>query len=414
MSLVDILIPTFDSPQMIGPCVRSIVDHRLSENLFHIYIVNNGRFEAMKVLDSIGDRNKLYVTVLQCEKNHGWEGGLEIGLKESKARFVVFMNDDTYVPTSSSLWLNRMLRFFDDPKVAAVGPMSNCVMGFQNMFLPIPQEWFYVSYLIGFCVVIRRSALDEIGGLDVSMPFHGDDLDWSIRFRQAGYKLICDRGSFIYHHGFQTGQREHGSYWNSAEMQEKTNHWLIRKHGLKAWWQTLSFKPFDQVAQLPPDREGDLVRRYAKGQKILELGCGGRKTLDEALGVDIVKKDVYIDSLSQTKSVADVCADVQEPLPFEKESFDCIIARHILEHMHDPIKAIFSWAQSLKPNGLLILAVPDHARMNTLVVNYEHQHAYTQESLRNLMETLGWKTEALEDAQNGISFVGVFSKNGVH
>lgn len=226
MSLIDIIIPTFNSPEYAVPCVNSILRDYEKDHLFHVYIVNNG-----------DPRHSEYfpkhpaVTVLQQESNLGWEGGLNAGLKESKASHVLFLNDDTFIPVSSQGWLKRMAMYFQDPQCGAVGPSSNVVMGSQNMFSG-DDPVLTVNFLIGFCLMVRRSDLDLVGGVDATLP-GGDDLDLSVRLRNLGKYLICDRTVLVYHHGFKTGQKVHGSDWNSVAMIERTNHALIRKHGLK-------------------------------------------------------------------------------------------------------------------------------------------------------------------------------------
>ena len=49
---------------------------------------------------------------------------------------------------------------------------------------------------------------------------------------------------FIYHHGFQTGEKLHGKPskpggWNSRKMSDDTNRHLIQKHGFIRWWKTM-------------------------------------------------------------------------------------------------------------------------------------------------------------------------------
>ena len=49
---------------------------------------------------------------------------------------------------------------------------------------------------------------------------------------------------FIYHHGFQTGEKVHGKPskpggWNSRTMSDETNKHLIQKHGFIRWWKTM-------------------------------------------------------------------------------------------------------------------------------------------------------------------------------
>lgn len=412
MSVIDIIIPSFNNWEYLGPCLQSILAHRTTPGLAHIIVVNNGHRES--VPESVRTENT-EITVLDPGENLGWEGGLKLGLQHSKSPFVVLMNDDTYIPYSSAGWLLQLLQRFADPKVAAVGPASNCVMGTQNIFVsPGANLVSEVTFLIGYCVAVRRDMLDHVGGIDDSLPYHGDDLDLSMRFRKAGFKLICDKSIFVYHHGFKTGGREHGAQWNSAAMTERTNHHLIRRHGLKEFWFTMSNPVIDNVEKYAgtADSEGDLVRRYAVGN-ILELGCGAQKTVENSTGVDIIPKGDPIAGLVGKTSIADIVADIQDTLPVEANTYDTLIARHLFEHLIDAVKVLKDWRRVIKPGGRLVLAVPDQGKRNTIPMNYQHVHAYTQDSLKNLMESQGWHTEAIEDASNDVSFVGVFTKNGV-
>lgn len=404
MSIVDILIPTWNNPQFLYPCVGSIVRHTMPVDLFHIYVVNNGEAVHMEPIKDMPQ-----VTILQQEKNLGWEGGLKAGLAASKAPFVLFMNDDTFVPSHQRLWLTKLLDNMADIDCAAVGPTSNVVMGKQQIFLPLQDQKIRAKFLINFCCLVRREALDAVGGVDDTLP-GGDDLDQSIRLRKAGKYLLIDRDVFVYHHGFKTGERIHGDDWNSIAMTERTNHALIRKHGFRAF---LDLWSDDPSASLGPseDTEGDIVRRFAVGEKIAELGCGDKKTIQGSIGIDIILKGDPIPGVAAGRiSIADVNANVENDLPIK--DFDVISAQHVLEHMVDAVGAVMSWKKSLRPGGRLIVAVPDHTVRNTIPMNWEHRHAWTPSSLKRFMESLGWKTVDLLDANNNVSFVGVFERNG--
>jgi GT2 family glycosyltransferase len=239
MPLLGIIIPTWNNNQYLLPCVASVLG--TNYEAIHVYVVNNGDAQNMLALPKDSR-----ITVLQQDRNLGWEGGLKAGLACSKEEFVMFLNDDTFIPPVSKGWIGEMFTYFGDSKVAAVGPSSNCVMGGQNVFIPFApnQEVLRAKFLIGFCVMLRRSALDEAGGVDGSLC-GGDDLDLSIRLRQHGHDLLIDRKAFVYHHGFKTGERVKGGPnmvggWNSVDMTEKTNFALIRKHGLPVWLDTMS------------------------------------------------------------------------------------------------------------------------------------------------------------------------------
>ncbi len=230
MSLVDVIVVTWNLPQFAVPCVQSILRDVNGDGMTNVILVNNGEKEHNGYFPK-----SEHLTILQEEKNLGWEGGLKAGLAQSKAPFVVFMNDDTFVPQASKDWITKLLRHFENPDCAAVGPASNVVMGKQQMF-DQDKNVMKVGFLIGFCLMVRRSDLDAAGGVDDTLP-GGDDLDLSIRLRRLGKHLICDKEVFVYHHGFKSGERVQGADYNSIESIERTNFALIRKHGLRPWRQ---------------------------------------------------------------------------------------------------------------------------------------------------------------------------------
>jgi SAM-dependent methyltransferase len=330
------------------------------------------------------------------------------------------MNDDTFVPISSAYWLKEMVRNMDgySPRIGAIGPASNVVMGRQNIFAEPKIMKFEVPFLIGFCILIRREALDAAGGIDDTLP-GGDDLDLSIRIRDAGYALVVRKDIFVWHYGFQTGERLNGSYdkpggWNSREMTDNTNMGLIKKHGLSKWFDTLypgMFNPIKEFTKgiVDTDMEGKYAREYIKGKKIIELGCGNKKTVPEAIGVDKVPGGEEVPNLYE-KSVADIRADVEKELPFEENSVDTIIARHILEHCVDTISTLRNWIKILKPGGRLIIAVPDESSEITINLNPEHVHVFTPESLQTTLDLLGLKKIKVLVGYNTVSFLAVYEK----
>ena len=132
------------------------------------------------------------------------------------------MNPDTVV---SKNWIKNLLAHFNSPKVGAVGPVSNYVAGSQKMELYSKKdytsnktidevsEYFEknnkgkskeTKLLIGFCLALRKSVLDELGYLDEKLFLGNDDLEISWRLRENGYNLKIATDTFIYHEGQQS------------------------------------------------------------------------------------------------------------------------------------------------------------------------------------------------------------------
>lgn len=411
-SVCDIIIPSWNNPQFLIPCVQSIHNTGVLESGFaKLIIVNNGNSDISESFKGLQN-----TIIVGDGINHGWEGGLKLGLKHAEAPFVCFQNDDTLIPRASASFYNKLISPFSDDNIAAVGPATTTASGLQSVFHPqspiCPTD---VPWLIFFCVMLRRSDLDAVGGVDDTLP-GGDDFDLCMRFKDANKRMIIDPSAFLIHHGFVTGTRIHGDHtvkngWNNIEFTDNVNVGLIKKHGFKKFISHRFSYGNVSYAGSKEDLEGNIIRSLLNGEEnILELGCGHKKTVERAIGIDRIPKGDKIPNLANETSVADVQADVQNEIPFETESTDAVIARHILEHCLDSVQTIKNWARVLKVGGKLILAVPDEKVCNGIPLNPEHVHAFTEESLTSLMEMIGFKKISTQSAKNGVSFVGCYKK----
>lgn len=223
---VDVIVPTYRNEYWLKRCLRSFAEAKMPEIGKVIVVDNGGDFYESNHF-TVG----LDVMVLNPGKNLGWTGGLHEGLKHSDAEFVLFMNDDAEFERMPDR-MAKMLEHFSDPAVAAVGPATGVAMGRQSVDGPDIEP---TKVLVGFCVLVRRSALEAVGGVLLDWEL-GDDIDLCIRFTKAGYKMVIDRRAFVYHHAFKTGPRIHGQPkkpggWNSIEMVSMTTQRLILKHG---------------------------------------------------------------------------------------------------------------------------------------------------------------------------------------
>lgn len=404
-----IIIPTWNNPQFLNPCIDSIIGTGALRGLCNLIIVNNGQQPVKDYVKGISG-----IEVLEPGENLGWERGLEYGLKHTDAEYVCFQNDDTNIPKATQSFYSQLLWPFQDDDVAAIGPTTTIASGWHSIFNKNHARWLMeVPYLIFFTVMMRRRDLIAAGGIDTSAP-GGDDFDLSIRLRKLGKKLLINPDAFLIHHAFKTGTRVRGESheangWNSKEMTDRTNQWLIRKHGFSTFMDTMRGFDYKMPSALP-DTEGEICASLVEGDLIVELGCGFRKTVPNAVGVDRADPNKAAPHIGDQGCVADVKADVTETLPFAEFSVDTVIARHILEHCIDPVKTLRHWNEVLKLDGRMIIAVPNQEKNNTIPLNPEHVHAYTPESLKNLLDLCGFKQIDFVDPKNGISFVACFEK----
>ncbi|HVA96933.1 MAG TPA: class I SAM-dependent methyltransferase [Candidatus Acidoferrales bacterium] len=167
-----------------------------------------------------------------------------------------------------------------------------------------------------------------------------------------------------------------------------------------------------QNTQLPDDPERMSLYPYCIGLGI-DVGCGSRKTHPNALGVDLTPKGVPGKHGSERRqfSQADICASGDNLYMFVDGTLDYVVARHNLEHYVDPVKTLKEWKRVLKKGGILGIVIPDEGALDTIKLDPTHKHAFTKESFKNMLETIGgFKIIKLTPCIKQWSFVCVAKK----
>jgi len=95
-------------------------------------------------------------------------------------------------------------------------------------------------------------------------------------------------------------------------------------------------------------------------EKVLDIGCGNNK-IKGAIGLDI-SKDTQADIIWDLNSY---------PYPIEKDEVDKIYAKHVIEHVDDPIRFLNEVYRITKPGGSCFIETP---HFSCYVAYSEPQH----------------------------------------
>lgn len=105
-------------------------------------------------------------------------------------------------------------------------------------------------------------------------------------------------------------------------------------------------------------------RRYAnylRGRG-LEIGALGNPmplpNASEVVYSDLLTPE-QIDSMYPGSRHPDIVSDSESFPTVASEEFDFVVANHVLEHVTDPIGALAEWHRIIKPEGLLLISLPD-------------------------------------------------------
>lgn len=399
MKPVTIIIPTINNLEYLVPTVKSIAYNTVG--IFRFLIINQGNKaveDYINITDPGAGQNgwpDYKSRIVHFENPLGWAGAINKGLAlmAECTEYVLFLNDDIMILPGNFGWLTELCNVMEqDATVGAVGPASNFVSGWQNFSNIETFLYLKVKYLIGFCMLVRRSVIDKIGGLDQSLP-GGDDFDFSIRVRDAGYNLIAKRNTYVHHWGQVTGKKTYGDYWDSSEHQEKTNAALIKKHGFKKFWECIQNTPESYEGFALEYGENNIFqeRGLIKGDG-LDIGCGRNKE-PGAIGVDVNRN-----------SDADIIAEGDKLLTIKDNSQDFIVSRHSIEHFHNPFKLLAEWRRVLKKDGVLCITTPDGGRYPSIEVDGDHKHQYTRDTMMDILKFAGFKLIEMDRCGNELDF----------
>ena len=99
--------------------------------------------------------------------------------------------------------------------------------------------------------------------------------------------------------------------------------------------------------------------------KVLELGCGQKKIVAHSTSVDV-----------NPRSRADIIHDLNRmPYPFPDDSFDIVIAEHVLEHLDNVIARVEEVHRICRPDALFYVEVP-HFSSPEFFTDPTHRHAF--------------------------------------
>ena len=164
------------------------------------------------------------------QENRGFGAGNNAGMRAGSGRYFLLLNPDAWLMDGA---LEAMVAFADEhPEAAVVGPrllnpdgtLQRSVRGYPSPWR-IATEYFFLrklaphshalnaffgeqfdhesvreaEYLFGACLLVRREAVDSVGGFDEDFFLMSEEVDWCYRFRQAGWKILFFPGAEVTH-----------------------------------------------------------------------------------------------------------------------------------------------------------------------------------------------------------------------
>lgn len=254
---ISAIIVTWNGKHYVDECLSTISAQDIGTRL-EVIVVDNASSDGTPEMIA----QKFPGTILLRNKeNQGFARANNLGMQRSTGRYVCLINSDVALPPDC---LSRMWNYMEEhPEVGLLGPqmLVPAQAGVARSYMRFPSIWnclchslgldslfrrwrlfggilmtdfrndqtSEVDVLNGWFLMIRREALEEVGGLDERFFMYGEDIDWSYRFHKAGWKRVYLASAQAYHYGGASSAAAPTRFY--IEMQKADIQFWKKHHG---------------------------------------------------------------------------------------------------------------------------------------------------------------------------------------
>jgi GT2 family glycosyltransferase/glycosyltransferase involved in cell wall biosynthesis len=328
---VDIIVCVHNALSDVKGCLESVI--RYTNLPYRLILVDDGSDQATQMY--LDEFSYLQGAVLfRNDHATGYTRAANRGLKESSADYAVLLNSDTIV---TPRWLDRLIACAESEEhIGMVGPLSNTAswQSIPEIFnddgdwadndLPSPMTardmaariaqysaclYPRLPFLNGFCLLIKRALIQQIGYFDDSTfgDGYGEENDYCLRAQQAGWQIAVADDVYVYH-----AQSRSYSHRRRLELVQRSDRALVSKYGHQLMSNNAERCRDDRVmngirarAQVMSQREElrEKGKQLWEGQRILfvlpiaDPGGGGNVVIQESEAMQCMGIDVNIANL---------------------------------------------------------------------------------------------------------------------
>jgi GT2 family glycosyltransferase len=219
-----------------GPILNKVINLLLrSESVTRVIVVdNNSTDHSMDEVERLAD-SQSRLKCIRNNENLGFAKACNIGIgADGESDYLLFLNPDCLIDSKA---LDTLLAYMkSSPKTGMAGPLilnkngteqvggrrsvptpwrsfvralglSRLSKRYPRLFSdfllhqqPLPDGPVEVEAISGSCMLVRRTAMLNVGLFDEGYFLHCEDLDWCMRFRQRGWQIMFIPDARVIHH----------------------------------------------------------------------------------------------------------------------------------------------------------------------------------------------------------------------
>ena len=248
---VSIVIPTRGGRRVVrggdevclaSHCVQSIVEQTTYPHYQLVVVADAETPEGL--LRNLRKQADGRLRVVRYIEPFNFSDKINRGVLASDGDHVVMLNDDMEVVTQD--WLSRMVMYSQHPGIGAVGAKllfgdgrlqhvgvrvhkampGHLFRGFAPDFdgygniVRVANNFQAVT---GACLMTPRELFDEVGGLSLLFPLSFNDVDYCLKVRSLGQRVVYDPDTVLFH--FESSSRSSEvSDWELSRLQDRWRH----------------------------------------------------------------------------------------------------------------------------------------------------------------------------------------------
>lgn len=217
--LVSIIIPVFNKVTLTRRCVESILKAPPSIS-FEIVIVDDHSQDGTRDYLAYLSRRYNFVKTRSNSRNMGFSASCNRGAEIAKGKFFIFLNNHTVTLPG---WLEALVEVAErDRNIAVVGAkllypnntIQHAGVLFRNFPFPVtpfhvyagepadyPEANVELDYdaVTAACMLVKRKIFEKLGGFDERFVNGYEDVDFCLRVKDAGYRIVYTPRSVVYH-----------------------------------------------------------------------------------------------------------------------------------------------------------------------------------------------------------------------
>jgi len=197
---ISVIVPAYNAAETLGKCLAALLDQSIPRSEYEVIVVDDGSTDAtQEVVEQYGVH-------LLTQANQGPAAARNLGVSHARGEILLFTDADC-VPAWN--WIEAMIAAFADPEIfGAKGVYKTqqreliarfVQLEYEDKYDKMRQEE-YIDFIDTYSAGYRHGIFAENSGFDPVFPqASGEDVEFSYRLAEQGYKMVFVPQAAVYH-----------------------------------------------------------------------------------------------------------------------------------------------------------------------------------------------------------------------